>query len=373
MYIDKIKKKVRTILKNINELLFLICDSFLFLFLKILPLKNKKNIEKVCVRLDALGDAIIFINNINANNKDKTLYIISNLQEQLFKELKNVENYFVIDRLKFKINIFYRFKILVQIYGIQCNEIINPIFSKEILLEDTIVRFIQSRKKIGLLGNLENSSLFFNHIGNKFYHELIDVNHNQNMHDFHLNYEILKITNPSEQLYRNPINFDSFFLKKDKNNHNYSNCIIIHCGSGRKKRNLPEIYFHKIIEHILLEHNTKIILTGHSSYEKKVCDRIEKKFGNHILNLHGKTSIKDIYNIANSCKRIITNDTFMAHVGYMLDCKTIIFKKHTNNYNRFLPYPNSFPSKNIKKVFLLNKNLYSNFNDVLSSVNFLLE
>jgi ADP-heptose:LPS heptosyltransferase len=369
---DKLKDSFKRLLKKNNELIFLICDSLLLAVLNIAPLKNKKTIKKVCVRLDGLGDAIIFINYINANNKDEVLYIVSNLQESFVKNLKNVKHYFVIDRVKFKINIFYRFKILSQINRMQCDEIINPVFSKEILLEDSVVRFIRSKNKIGVLGNLENSSPFFNYIGNKFYDQLLKINHNESIHDFHLNHEIIKLTtNSSATLYHSPINFNTFFVSRGKNI-DYSNHIIVNSGSRQKSRNLPEIYYYKIIKYILSNSSQKIILTGHSLYEKHLCNRIEEKFGDKIVNLHGKTSIPDIFDIASSCKKVITNDTFMVHASNMLDCKTIMFKKQSITYNRFLPYPDSFPSNNMKKVFLLNDDLYNNFEEVFSSIDILL-
>lgn len=373
LIIEKLKNSAKIALKKINELIFLIFDSLLLLLLKIVPFKNKKTIKKVCVRLDGLGDAILFVDYINANNKDETLYIISDLQKHFIKNLKNVKNYFVIERTKFKINIFYRLKILLKISRMKCDEIINPVFSKEILLEDSIVRFINSKKKIGLMGNLENSSPFFKYIGDKFYDQLLKIKHNKSIHELYLNHEIIKLTtNSSAKLCQLPINLNTLFA--NKRNSDFSNHIMITCGSRKKSKNLPEIYYHRIIKYILKKSNYKIIITGHSLYEKHICNRIEKKFGARIINLHGKTSVTDMFDIATSCQKIITNDTFMVHISNMLNCKTIMFKKMPVTYNRFLPYPDSFfLSKNMRKVFQLNDDLYNNFEQVLSSINMLID
>ncbi len=369
---EKLPLSIKNLLKRTIDLIVIIFDTLISPFVKILTFKNKKNFKKVCVRLDGLGDAIMFIDYINSNNKDETLYIVSSVQESFFKNLKNVKHFLVIDRLKFRINLFYRFKMILSLREINCDEVINPVFSKEILLQDTVVRFISAKMKIGLIGDLENSSAFFNKIGNKFYNKLIKIEHNKSIHDLNLNYEIIKLTTDSSLTnFESPKYLNTFFTNKKGGD--YSDHVILTCGSSKNAKNLPEIYWYKIIRHILSKKCYKIILTGHSLGEKNLCNKIEEKFGDRIINLHGKTSINDIFNIANSCKMVITNDTFMVHVSHMLDCKTIIFKKTPIFYKRFIPYPTSFTSNNMKKIFQLDNALYDSFDEVLSSVDTLLE
>ncbi len=104
-----------------------------------------------------------------------------------------------------------------------------------------------------------------------------------------------------------------------------------------KNRMWPNENYAKLIDHIIKKYNAKVLLIGakndleHDKI-KKLCEQQEK-----VINLSGKTNLKELFALVKHCKLFISNDTGPMHVAAAQGVKTIgIFGP--NLPTRFAPY-----------------------------------
>ena len=123
--------------KNILKLItYYIIDIF------VRPSKIIKPKSLLLIRLDAIGDYILFRNFIEELKKDKKYkhYSITLLGNTAWKSLSEeldscfVDEFIWIDRNKFTKNIFYRFKILQKLVKNGYEVLLSPIYSRELFL-----------------------------------------------------------------------------------------------------------------------------------------------------------------------------------------------------------------------------------------------
>jgi len=144
----KVMKRLRIGLMN---LAFILIDRFVFG----LKSPHKKKERTLIIRLDNIGDFILWINNLEAlvsHLRSQNVLLLANhiwasLAQKLFS---NIEIY-PIDVSRFKTNPFYRYRILSQLFQEEYAQIINPIYSRhlDILVAEILVKTLRASKKIG--------------------------------------------------------------------------------------------------------------------------------------------------------------------------------------------------------------------------------
>ena len=147
--------KFRTVIKLI---LYFIINLFI---------KSSKEITHkslVLIRLDAIGDYILFRNFIeiikkSEKYKDYSITLIGNsawkdLAEELDSEFIN--NFIWLDRTRFSKNLFYRYRKLKEISSNGYQTIISSVFSRTFFYDDNIVKLINAKEKIGSVSNTSN-------------------------------------------------------------------------------------------------------------------------------------------------------------------------------------------------------------------------
>ena len=324
----KLKKYNLITLESIRTFFLIFFDSFLRFLFKIIKKEKVQSFKTIFIRLDGIGDGILFINNINGSNKDDTLYIIGKRNGNFYKEIDNVKHHIEIDEEKFRKNVYYRFIILNQIRCIQSAIVINPLFSRS-YTSDTLVNFLISNKKIGFKGDLINYNFnkFLSKLNNKHYNQLIDLEISEKIHELDINKKLFELINPSKFFDINSISFNSFYSKKINLNH--ENYVIIHVGGSQSLGiNIETEFFIKIRDYLINHYNINIVLTGYSKKEKEIAKEIKNNYDKKITNYVGKLTIREVFSMVDSAKMIISIDTFIAHIAYMMDKKLIAFKKN---------------------------------------------
>lgn len=132
------------------------------LFIK--PSKKIKPKSLLLIRLDGIGDYVLFRNFIEVlkkNNKYKgySITLLGNsVWKSLSKELDDeyVDNFIWLERNRFYNNLFYRYKKLQELVSNGYEIILSPIYSREPFIADNIVKLVTAKKKIGSIGNLSN-------------------------------------------------------------------------------------------------------------------------------------------------------------------------------------------------------------------------
>ena len=108
----------------------------------------------------------------------------------------------------------------------------------------------------------------------------------------------------------------------------YKNYIGLQIGAADKYKMWPIDRFIKLTKQ-LLQYNEKILITGIDK-EYLLAEEIVKSCGSNVINMCGKTSIKELPYLINNLKMLITNDTGSMHLAIALKTPTISLFSATN-------------------------------------------
>ena len=145
----------------------------------------------------------------------------------------------------------------------------------------------------------------------------------------------LKIDKPSFYFTKEGENFSKTFMKKN-NISKKNNLVIVHPGAGKITKALkegkppahlwPEERWAKLIDKILKDKETKIVITGVNS-EEIITKKIYNMIGDKKRVVYAVGKIPDIESLASLVKRAdatVTPDTSMAHISSHVETPAVI-------------------------------------------------
>jgi len=330
-----IKHKIKILLELIKYLFFLIVDFFLT------SPKNHKENSILIIKMDAIGDYILFRNFLYILKSSITYknYKITLVGNVVWKEIAEtfdkdiIDDFIWIDRKKFTSNIFYRFKMLKRITSNSYEVVIQPSYSRFFLEGDSIVKYISAKKKIGSEGDVSNLSKFSKSISDKYYTSLVKTD-KKILFEFDRNKEFF--TNICSQKLK--IKLPKLSLKK------YipslplpENYVILFIGASSNSRKWsPEKYL-DIAKFLINNYGYNVVICGAPSDisdAQIICSSLE----NSIINMVGKTSLVDLIFLIKSTKFVISNETSIPHIAVALGIPVIIIYNGIH-FGRFTPYP----------------------------------
>ena len=329
------QKLVSKIFYTGRRLFLFSIDSFFFILNK----KNKKKNNSITiVRVDNIGDFIIYISSNNLVPKKyinlKKYLICNELVMELAESLDIFDYIIPINIKKFKVNIIYRLKILKKVSSLNTEIVFQPTFSRCFETGDTLVRFTSARKKVGFNGDNVNQNNFFRFLSDKWYNQLIQPDNFVKM-ELDRNHEF--ITKFSEE----NIPFKKYklpFLKNLKVNYQKAEkYIVISPGSSSLYKNWPIKQFEKLIEQILENYKLNIIICGTKS-EEALVKEIKKNINSNALTIRTNQTLLEFIEIIRNAKLVIGNDSCAIHIASFVDTKSICLYGGMLP-GRFLPYP----------------------------------
>ena len=285
------------------------------------------SIDHIClIRLSALGDcchALAVIQNIQERSPhSKITWVIGKTEHQLFRDLEGVE-FIVVD----KNNLFSSFlKIRKELRKKQFDVLLNMHAS---MSANLISLAINAKKKVGYDQDRARD------LQNWFCNESISSTKNQHVLDGMLEFST-HINVDCEQPYWNPLTLtpeEDFAIELiDPNKYT---CVISPCASfpyGHKYfRNWSINNYIELIRYLLNRNDLQLILTGGMSpTEKSYSEQLDTSFNKRILNLMGKTSIREMAALIKHSDIIISPDSGPAHIGTIMGTPVIGLYAMTN-------------------------------------------
>jgi ADP-heptose:LPS heptosyltransferase len=323
--------RVIRFLKNLIDLLkylrFFIMDSLAITNKKV---SNSKNL--LIVKMDAIGDYILFRNFLKAIKEDKkySKYKITLCGNSVWKDIsekfdsKVIDEFYWINKKKFLISPNYRYKILKEINKRDFGVTINPTYSRE-FFSDVLIKASRSRKKIGGKGDHGNIIWWQKLISDKYYTQLLD-NEDSQVFEFYKNERFF------EKFLGRKLSINKTTLKMKNKTQNYA-VLFTMANAKRRKWNLKN--FLEIKE-----------------YLEKV-----KKLKVHIVDKKFK-SINDLITLISNAKIVISNDTCASHISAACNVPLVCIL-HGRHFGRFAPYPNKIYNKGL---FLYPKRIMGDLN-----------
>lgn len=318
-----------------------------FILIKILSFFfPKKNKGIAIIRMDAIGDYILFRNFLKEIKKDpllgsKKLVLIGN---QAWKEIalefdsQIVDEFIWINRSKIWTDKTYRFKTLFALSIKKYDFIFNPVFSREFHYSDSLLRVMSSKNKIGFEGDLTNIPAELKHISDSFYSTLIKSPLPITF-EFNRNVEFFSNVLKKDQ---NQITTQLKFNKENNIDGLAKNYIVFFIGGSAKNKRWNNHNFIKLSQWMYEEFKTQIVFCGIMS-DLDAPTNLELFNLNYSVNLIGKTrSILELIPVLSHAKLVVSNETAVPHICVALNVPVFVIS-HT--YGRFTPYPESMTNK----------------------------
>ena len=294
------------------------------------------------VRVDSIGDYVLFRNFIKILKDKYPNYSITFVGNEVYKDLaefldkKYINEFIWINRKKFEKNFFYRVKKLKEILNKGYEVVINPTYSRNFYADDAIVRAVFSKEKIGSIGDLTNLKSWQKFLSDKYYTKLIFAKDDV-LFEFYRNKEFFENLFEERFSIKKPqinINFNSNF--------NYDNYAVLFIGASARFRKWDIKNFVKVGEFLSKKGYNIIICGGNSDIEdaKKF-----KEYSNYTyIDLVGKTSLIDFVSLLSKASILVSNETSAPHIAVALNLNKIFVISNGNHFGRFTPYPKEISS-----------------------------
>mgnify|MGYP000974780116 CR=1 FL=1 len=316
-------------------------DAFFELVLtSCLPNKIQKQNRLLLIRLDAIGDYILFRNFIETLKKSAKYanYSVTLCGNILWRDLAEaldtnfIDRFIWIERSRFRTSLFYRFAILREIRRSGFSVALHSVFSRDFYWGDQIIRHSEAEVRIGFDGDCANMQARQKIKSAAYYTDLIrdTVPHR---FEFDRNRFFFETCSQSIADVKKP----NVTVEKKAE---FKNSIVIFPGASQAWKQWPIAAYAEICNLLLKKTKSELLICGAAS---------DIELAKHIVgvstepprikNLAGKTSLLELAQILSSCKLLVSNDTSAVHIAAAVSAKAIVAISAGNHYGRFLPYP----------------------------------
>jgi ADP-heptose:LPS heptosyltransferase len=301
----------------------------------------------ILIRLDAIGDYVLFRNFIEALRKSEEFreYKITLLGNAAWKSLFEIlDSEFVdetiwLDRTRFKEDLSYRYQILKKLAKKAYQVLICPTYSREYFVTDSIVNYINAEEKIGSSSNNTNISIALKKISDRYYSKLLPANPAV-MFEFERNKEFMQNLLKKELTITRPsIKIDI----KQKHFELPQKYIVLFIGGSADFKKWPITKFIAVATHLQKRGSIDIILCGGVA-DQDEAKQFELLYNYPVINLVGKTSLVELLLVIKNAELMISNETSAPHIAVALDIPTIVLY-NGSYFGRFAPYPDSITQK----------------------------
>mgnify|MGYP001219886932 CR=1 FL=1 len=313
-------------ISRLKTVIKIIVYRFVDLFIK--PSKDIKSKSILLIRLDGIGDYILFRNFIEIlkkNNKYKG-YSITLLGNSVWKSLSKeldgeyVDNFIWLERDRFYNDLFYRHKKLQELVSSGYEIILSPIYSRESFIADNIVKLITAKEKIGSIGNLSNIKRWQKNISDRYYTKLIHAK-KELMFEFNRNKEFFEyLLDTKIDIFMPTISLKN---KKPKLQIPKKYAILFIGGSENLKKWDIE-NFAKVGNYLKNQYDFDIVLCG-AQKDIDEANELQNQYDGKILNLVGKTSLVELLRVIYNGDLIFSNETSAPHFAVALKIKYVYF------------------------------------------------
>lgn len=336
------------LLKKISNLYVYIASV---IFDNLIKLKKQKIVPKtlLVVKTDAIGDYILFRNFLQVLRESQKFsdYKITLLGNSLWRELaekldnKFVDSFIWLDKNKFHNDLKYRYDILKKVYLHGFEVSLSPLYSREILFSDMIVKASNSPERTGSEGALEKHAkwkrtLFTDNV----FTSRIEASGN-NLFEFERNKEFF------ENYFREKIDLkaphiDTSCIEMQRFSDN--KYIVLFPGAGDKFRQWDVNNFVEVSKYILENYNYDIAISG-SPRENQIADDIRLKLNsNRVYNLIGRSPLTQLAKLLSESELLISNETSAVHFAAAVNSPVICIS-NGSYLGRFHPYPENVFNK----------------------------
>jgi len=318
------------------------CSDTIAVFLTLGRKAEKQGL--LIVKTDGIGDYFLFrpflpVFKKYADEKGITVTLMCSEPVFSFSEKYDtawIDYFLKLQSGRFGKDLFYRFSELIKIRQVAYSEVFLPVSSRNIYLNDLLIRAIRAERKTGIFSDHYNRYLpFGNRIGDRWFTHLKAIDFSRDQFEFT---RLTRFTELVTQFSLDKINslaeisLPGIRLDREKK----SDYVLFHGASVKERRWSAENW-------ISLFSSGKpsdiILIGGTEEMEQglKIRSGLEKS-GHKVNDLTGKTLLETVANYIRNCKILVTNESMAVHLAFLTRTNTVVIS-NGNHFLRFHPYP----------------------------------
>jgi ADP-heptose:LPS heptosyltransferase len=317
---------------------FLILSGVDFLAISKPPKVNGNRL--LLVRIDAMGDYILFRNSIEALKKSEKYkgYKITlcgniawkNLAETLDK--KFVDEFIWINTKKFIKNVFYRYNILRAISEKGFGVTINPIYSRDFFVADAVTKASNAKERIGSQGDYSNIRPWQKRLSDRWYTRLIPASSGLMM-ELCRNAEFMRGLGLTSFFACAPVIDLADGKTKLIEEREY---YVLVTGALQKCRRWPVENFARLAEKIYDATGWAGVICGGKD-EEELGQSLKNLSCAPLHNIAGKTSLTELARVVRNAQLVVANETGTVHIAAATGTAVVCILGG-GHYGRFVPY-----------------------------------
>ena len=327
-------------------------DTVVYFVLSLIPVSKKKK-SIALVRMDGIGDYVLFRNFLSCFKNDKTFkeYTIYFIGNKLWKDLSlfldgSSYHYSIwINKSQFLRNPFYRYYMFLRLHFVSVDVAVNSAYSRD-FVDDAVISAVYAKKKIGYQGddaNMDPSSLSH---GSQAYSQFITPRPGLPIFEFYRNKDFFdQLLDRTLTLERPSISFAEGD-KRSPSPGDSAKYVVIFPGGGHGFKIWKYAFYAHIIAHILSTYDYHVYLAG-SKQDAKHAAAILRHFETpdaRVVDVCGCLSLVDLLHLLSQASLYLGSDTGAAHITACCGVPVIAFF-NGQHFGRFAPYPENFHYK----------------------------
>lgn len=301
--------------------------------------EKKKGLKKnlLIARVDLIGDFVLWLNAARAIRvmyppDQYSITLIGNeIWCQLAIDVGCFDTVIPVNRNKLFKHFRYRHGILSAVRAARYDIAINPSFSREFLLGDSIIRASRAPVKIGSDGDLSNIRPWQKSISDRWYNRLIGAG--DGLMELERNAEFVRGLGLSDFRAGLPELPDTRNYPPGFYARNY---FVVFPGASYAAKRWPVGRFAELVRNVCHASDWTCVLCGGTG-EEWLGESIEKEAAAKLENWIGRTTLQELVGIIAGAHLVITNDTSAVHIAAALGTRVVCIVGG-GQPGRFLPY-----------------------------------
>ncbi len=302
-----------------------------------LPTFFKKREGVLLVRLDLIGDFVLWLDSAQAYRRlypDQQITLaVNSACAELAAALPHWDAVISINVHALRTNYLYRLRTLIRLRWSNFSIAVQPTYSRE-FAGDITTRSTAAERRIGYTGDTNNISLEKKVITDTWYTQLINNNPFCKM-ELNINAHFVRELGCTDFLSSVPyIPLSRRQLGDSPVSLPY---IVVSPGASWGPKTWPVRNFASVIQQLLNQFDIHVLVCGGSS-DRSVCAELSRLVDSaKMINLCGKTTLMELTGIIRQARLVLTNDSAPVHIAAATRTPSVCILGG-GHFGRFLPY-----------------------------------
>lgn len=326
-------RALRSIIRKVRSL-------YVLTFERLLIVRPRRRVAKkiALVRLDNIGDFVLWLpaaDAVRALYPDYRIVLYANQTWADFAAaFKTWDEVIPIDCDRLATRLRYRNKTLRAISSEGYTLAIQPVYSRALLMGDTLIRMTGAPHRIGFRSDLSNMTACEHWITDRWYTHLVPANPSP-MTELERNAEFIRGLGIGEYTSQRPrIPKLAELPQALRPPHP---CFIIFPGAGWLGRQWPAEHFAALVRALVAATARTAVLCG-ALADRALCERIANLSGVPCINFAGRTDLVELTELIRAADFLIGNETSAIHLAAAVRTPSVCLLGG-GHFGRFVPYP----------------------------------